>query len=385
MKAFFIKFETCNDEEKEEISDIIDILICKYLSIKLAYDESLKKCQRYDRTIDSFSASDCKVFFQFKKSELKRLLPLLKFDEVCKFNNKSIMRGEEVFLRGLYELVTAETKHNIAANIFGRDWSAQSRAFDYFINHIYDTFKHLVTDNLQWWYRNGFFEESAEAMARKMELEEGNMNMIAHFIDCNCLETCRVGGGPADDGCNSARWDPMIQRAFYNGWKHHNGLKHQTVDNAHGFTVDMYGPTSLRKNDLTLLRLSNINDRMAEVQWQSDHQYMIFGDSAYKRRSHITSYYVESDELIARWNRRMKRVRISIEWNYGSTASLFKYVCNKRKLKVLQSATVSKIYTVCTILRNLHVGLYGCQSSNYFDLDIPDDFVEKYLMQEDFN
>ena len=137
MKAFFIKFETCNDEEKEEISDIIDILICKYLSIKLAYDESLKKCQRYDRTIDSFSASDCKVFFQFKKSELKRLLPLLKFDEVRKFNNKSIMRGEEVFLRGLYELVTAETKHNIAANIFGRDWSAQSRAFDYFINHIH--------------------------------------------------------------------------------------------------------------------------------------------------------------------------------------------------------------------------------------------------------
>jgi hypothetical protein len=73
------------------------------------------------------------------------------------------MRGEEVFLRGLYELVTAETKHNIAANIFGRDWSAQSRAFDY------DTFKHLVNDNLQWWHRNGFFEESAEAMARKMK------------------------------------------------------------------------------------------------------------------------------------------------------------------------------------------------------------------------
>jgi len=27
--------------------------------------------------------------------------------------------------------------------------------------------------------------------------------MIAHFIDCNCLETCRVGGGPAEDGCES--------------------------------------------------------------------------------------------------------------------------------------------------------------------------------------
>jgi hypothetical protein len=53
LKAFFTKIDTCNDEEKEEISDIIDILICKYLSIKLACDEQLKKCQRYDRTIDS--------------------------------------------------------------------------------------------------------------------------------------------------------------------------------------------------------------------------------------------------------------------------------------------------------------------------------------------
>lgn len=60
-------------------------------------------------------------------------------------------------------------------------------------------------DNLHWWYRNGFFESSAEAIGQKMGIEDENKNMIAHFIDCNCLETCRVGGGPAEDGCNSAR------------------------------------------------------------------------------------------------------------------------------------------------------------------------------------
>ena len=111
---------------------------------------------------------------------------------------------------------------------------------------------------------------------------------------------------------------------------------------------------------------------------------MTFGDSAYKRRSHTTSYYAELEERLAKWNRRMKRVRISIEWNYGTTAAMFKYVCQKRKLKVLQSSNVSKVYTVATILRNLHIGLYGCQTSNYFDLDIPDNFIEKYLLQEDF-
>ena len=61
------------------------------------------------------------------------------------------------------------------------------------------------------------------------------------------------------------RWNTEIHEAFYNGWKSLNGLKHQTVNNAGGFTEDMYGPTSLRRNDLILLRDSNINDRIAAL------------------------------------------------------------------------------------------------------------------------
>ena len=378
------KIERLSDEIAiEKLNGKLRKVVLLYSSIVYTKDECLESCERYDRTIRSFTASDCKLMFEFKKRDLLRLFPLLHFPDECKFDNRSIMAGEEV-LRGLYELVSASNKHDIA-RFFGRDWSAQSRAFTYFIEHLYDNFKHLVLDNLPWWYRNGFFASSAEAIGKKMNLGDDHKNMIAHFIDCNCLETCRVGGGPAEDGCNSARWDPNIQRAHYNGWKSLNGLKHQTVDNAFGFTVDLFGPTSLRRNDLTLLRLSNINERMAELQRGEEDQYMTFGDSAYKRRSHLTSYYADIDDLYRRWNRRMKRVRISIEWNYGTTASLFKYICCKRKLKVLQSTNVSKIYIVCTLLRNIYIALYGCQTSNYFDLDIPDNFLEKYLMQENFN
>ena len=80
----------------------------------------------------------------------------------------------------------------------------------------------------------------------------------------------------------------------------------------------------------------------------------------------------------------MKKVRISIEWDYGHTASLFKYLTNTEKLKIMKSPTVSKIYTVCTILRNLHIGFYGCETSNYFNVILPEDFNEKYLTQTDF-
>jgi hypothetical protein len=80
----------------------------------------------------------------------------------------------------------------------------------------------------------------------------------------------------------------------------------------------------------------------------------------------------------------MKKVRISIEWDYKYTASLLKYVTNKRKLQVLKGDTVSKIYTVATIYRNIHAGFYGCQTSNYFNVSLSDNYVEKYLTQTDF-
>jgi hypothetical protein len=49
-----------------------------------------------------------------------------------------------------------------------------------------------------------------------------------------------VGSGPAEDGANAARFDESVQRAFYNGWKSIYGLKHQTIDYAHGITVEVY-------------------------------------------------------------------------------------------------------------------------------------------------
>jgi hypothetical protein len=147
-------------------------------------------------------------------------------------------------------------QHKIAADVFGRDLTAP---FSFFIDHIYANFAHLVHDNLDWWKRNGFWEESAAAIEKRMAERFGGLafNLVSHFIDCNCEETSRPGGGPTEGGANAARWDQDIQRAFYNGWKSIHGLKHQSVENAYGFCEDLFGPESLRRNDLNLLALSN--------------------------------------------------------------------------------------------------------------------------------
>ena len=344
---------------------------------------------RLNKRIESFSHSDCKIFFRFNKVDLYMLMELLRIPNIVVLPDRRRITGEEAFLRGLYELASGENQFKISRNVFGGDASLQSRAMSWFIHHIHQNFHHLVEDNLEWWKNNGFFRASADAISAKMGV---NDNCMAHFIDCNCLPTSVVGGGPAEEGANSARWSDDIQRAFYNGWKSVHGLKHQTVDNAYGFTVDMCGPTSLRRNDLTLLGESDINNRMMELQLLDEIQYCIFGDSAYQRQSHIRTYYKanrEEDGVFdhVRWNNAMKKVRISIEWNYGYTASLFKYVQNQRKLELLKnSSQVSKVYIVATILRNIYVGFYGCQTSNYFDVELlGGDFVRAYINQTEFH
>ena len=83
------------------------------------------------------------------------------------------------------------------------------------------------------------------------------------FIDCNCLRTERAGGGLLrEEGPGSYCWSNDVQIYFYNGWKSMHGLKHQTLDNALGFTMDIFGPVC---NDMALFRDSEINMRMENI------------------------------------------------------------------------------------------------------------------------
>jgi hypothetical protein len=87
----------------------------------------------------------------------------------------------------------------------------------------------------------------------------------------------------------------------------------------------------------------------------------------------LSSYFKEIDgvPLTVRQrlqNRVLKVIRESIEWNYGGTAAMFKYLVNFEKLQVIKGTKTLKVYTVATILRNCHMILYGGQTSAFFGL-----------------
>lgn len=367
------------DEDSERCESLAKICLSRYYSIIVGPSVKLARPPRMRVTIDSFSTNDCKNFFEFRKEDLPRLLFGLRFPEQCKLADGSVMCDEEVMLRGLYELVSGEDQHNISANVFGREQTAQSRAFKYFIEHIYNTFNDLLYDNLEFWRNGGFLAESNAAITVKLGELGIDIDDIFGFIDCNCLEVERVGGGPRSDGPDADRWVSNIQRAFYNGWKSIHGLKHQTVVIAHGFTIDMYGPTSVRRNDLKLLADSAINARLNRL--LGDRLWKLYGDSIYPRMSNLTSSWRCKPQTprMKMENYCMKSVRISIEWSYGATSNLFHYLRNIEKLKVMRSEHITHVYFVCALLRNCHVALYGGIESNYFDITIPPNMLELFL------
>jgi hypothetical protein len=198
-------------------------------------------------------------------------------------------------------------------------------------------------------------------------------------------QTKHIGGGPRYDGPDADRWVSTIQRAFYNGWKSTHGLKHQSVIIAHGFTIDLYGPTSVRRNDLKLLADSHINARVRALQPErpEDGPPMVgmYGDSIYPRMSNLRSAWKHKNQTRGQKleNKVMKSVRISIEWSYGAISNLFHYLLNLDKLKVIRSNHLTHVYMVCSLLRNCHIALYGGIESNYVNLTLPSNMLELFL------
>jgi hypothetical protein len=152
-----------------------------------------------------------------------------------------------------------------------------------------------------------------------------------------------------------------------------NGLKHQTVDSAFGIVVDLFGPMSLRRNDMVLLGESRVSPRFEELQTARDAtrgRLKIRGDSAYINFGAICTYNKNANltEREHAENIAYKSVRESIEWGYGTTAALFRYLQNLGKLQVMKAEKTYQVYTVATILRNCHVIFYGCQKSCFFNV-----------------
>jgi hypothetical protein len=123
------------------------MLTARYCACIIEPDISLLS-ERINRTIDSFSESDCWIFFKFRKNDLNRLLNALQIPVVVTAETSNFS-GEELLLACLYRL-SNKTLHDIS-QVFGREYSQWGKAWRWFIRYIRNRFEGHMMDNLPYW------------------------------------------------------------------------------------------------------------------------------------------------------------------------------------------------------------------------------------------
>jgi hypothetical protein len=320
------------------------------------------------------------------RENLRRLFDGFQFPDKFVSKGRNVFSGEEVFLFGLYRL-SHVSKYNQADvhTLFGlSDPGLASKCFHCFLNFMVTNWGYLLTNNLDFWLP--YIPDCARAIARKCQekgcyFPEDDFSIFS-FIDNTMNACCRPGGVPTMEGEGAPRWHNYIQQAWYNGWKKLHGLKWQTVDLPNGMNFHVWGPFSVRHNDLYSLRHSDINDMVAALQVGRLVQYKIYGDSGYATsfHSHLRarhSYNDNTDREILE-NRVMSSCRESIEWNYGEVGRFWPLVDYKEVLQ-MRKMPVGAMVLTAMILRNALNTITPFQTSTYFHLNPPT--LEQWLAQ----
>lgn len=224
--------------------------------IKLTYNDELLVRIRTRPTmldINHFSESDCYIRFKFTKPDLYRLHDALKLDQFggyVRMENGSKFGTEELLCLSLNRFAFPQ-KFGEMVHVYGRDWTALCRAFNWFCKHIRENFTDLLQGDMMFWkpYLEGFSEAVRLKIAEKSEngiVHAPGSLLVAMFVDDTMTKTCRPGGGPAEEGEYAPRFNTLIQQSFYSGYKKIHGIKHQSCELPNGMCADLYGPCSVR-------------------------------------------------------------------------------------------------------------------------------------------
>ena len=345
--------------------------------------------RRKARSIDSFTESECLNYFRVNKVDLPRVLEAFQIPKIVRLPLRRLrFTGEEVLLLSLHKFAHDHT-FDCLVDLFGRENSQWSCAFSWFVTHMHATFNHLLTNCLGRFYgENGErFKKSARAIGRKIVAKtpafsqyfDPNTSRVFAFVDGNLLKVS-VPGGPLEPGANAPRFNKEAQKEVYNGWKKLHGVKHSAVTDASGMVLDLYGPLAGKLHDTTAFILSKMNAKLAHVQRGQDVKYCLYGDKAYSTSEYLIRPYKGSG--ISRYqrleNRAFRKARISIEWDFGRTSRLFKFLRNSANFKLRsKSRNHTRYYFVATLLSNAINCLYGGITSNYFNCQPPS--LEEYF------
>lgn len=110
----------------------------------------------------------------------------------------------------------------------------------------------------------------------------------------------------------------------------------QSVVCPNGLIANLYGPIAGHHHDAFMLHESNLMPRL-EGKFRAPNTFSLYGDPDYPLRQHLLAPYrgamlTPAQEL---FNKRMSKVRESVEWAFGKVVQYFEFLDFRKNLKVL--------------------------------------------------
>jgi len=209
-----------------------------------------------------------------------------------------IFPPQEIFLFFMARMRSGDDKKKLCTTIFGGHASRWSPGLNWVMKYLDERYERTISHRKLEDYVNQFprFYNAISSFMQKDALQffpEGNsvdkvgLNFcplpIFGFIDCSIDKTSRPFSGPDGDYVGASRKlnEDIYQRSVYTGYKKFHGIKVETVLLANGI-MTIFGPVSARIHDVGgLLRMSQLDHFLAQIQLGNDFLYLAFGDGAY--------------------------------------------------------------------------------------------------------
>jgi hypothetical protein len=276
--------------------------------------------------------------------------------------NRTRMTIMEVVAVFLARMSTTAKWEHLAPNLGGRHWSAYKLVFGELLQLLYDFWFARLSDVRRYAHLMG-------AWAALVLAKTGASPRIVGFLDGTWVSVCK----PLCDA---------IQRELYNRYHRGHGLKYQALASPGGLILDLFGPVVGRLSDSTMLRLSELQEKLEELSNAANPPWTHVGyaDSAYAAGPHIMRGLKRNmlhTALMRELQTAMNAPRTSVEWGFGQIIADFPYPTARHRHKIYLSP-VGRIWPLAALLSNCK-SCYkgGNQISDYFNATMPS--LEWYL------
>ncbi len=311
-------------------------------------------------TIADWSDAECANNLRFRKDALQdladrlwpRLLPYLgegaTRDRIV-LERRYVAPYETLLMIYFYRLHYPSRYRPEMEVIFGMQSSHLSRAISHFSRALYQLAIRYLTDVSIWHAKMLHYAAKVYAKCKVLDCVWG-------FVDGTFRPICRP---------------KMHQQQCYSGHKHAHGLKYQGVVTPDGFIACLHGPWPGCRHDATMLQESNMLEQLIELMPENEANgpvYSLYGDDAYPRSQHLLGGFRNppANTPEAKFNQRMARSRMAVEWGFELVMSNWSYV-NFKPLSRVYLSPCGRHYVNACFLTNLLNCMDGNKTANYFD------------------